>query len=154
MYRFGISSILQGFATTSEYNYFSSGTDNHQSLMGSVRYSGEVAEGILSLYAKDLYLWYSQSEATGTESNRQPQNNFGTGVNFRKTVLESAMLTLLADYQMTTGSLTSNALSAGVNFTWHIGKLALSLQTRAGFRQIGSTTFQDEHVRLNLSRFF
>ncbi len=149
-YRLGGERRWRTITLSSEYQRFESDIQSNQFIDGTLRYYDVLESGSLSLYLRDRYWWYDASGSNATDD----QNLINLGGQYRTTLLGSVLTTLTGDYQRVMGGADSDRLALGADFRWAFRQLVVSLRSRAAFRWIEGELTRDEHVRLELTRYF
>ncbi|MFA5515854.1 MAG: hypothetical protein WDA20_06150 [Desulfuromonadales bacterium] len=148
--RMGFEREWETITLLGEYQRLESDRDVHSSLGGSLRYYTILPDGSLSLYLRDRYWWYDVDNGAAIDD----QNSLTLGGQYRTLLFDSVQTTATADYQRVMGGSDSDRIALGADFRWAFRKLTLSLRSQAGFRRLDGKSTSDQHVRLEITRFF
>lgn len=150
IYRLGGEANYRPYKLSGQYMKFESATDRHQTLNGSLHYYDLWRGGNLSLYLEDEYWWSGASQGANLDS----KNTLRTGAEYRKPVLSSLLVSVRGNYQKTTGAVDSDQVTFGGDLRWQLRKLILTVRSWAGFRRFEGDWTREEHLRMDITRYF
>lgn len=155
VYTAGTESRFDSTTLGAEYTRTDSDTENYQSIRGSLRRRGQIANGTYMIYLLDVFSKTApNSTTTGSASQDRSENLLNVGGTFTKNVFESVALLAHSDYAYLSGDASRHDLSGSIDLKWRSGKVSVSLQTQLALRTSQGITRQEERIRLDVTRTF
>jgi hypothetical protein len=151
-YDVGISSDFDNFSSGLKYAKSDSEQDRQESVYAHSRFNYNLETGSIMFQANDTYTRYGKTVYRPTEHT---ENVFNTGLTYTRPFAENSLLTITSNYtSVSGGSIGRDNVSLGINYQISIGKLAFTVSGKTIFEKLGSTTYRNDNLHMQLSRYF
>jgi len=148
----GVSSELNSIFSGFEYSNYDSTLDKYQSYNSYVRLNRYLYEGSLKLQVRHRYVSYDVSPSSPV---KRTENVIETGGNYSRLLFNRIQGDFDARYTNFKGQSASRSdITLNLRLRWSYGKMLLQLVERAAWRFVNGSSFRDDQVTFQLTRYF
>ncbi len=154
-YQLGVECKRNRLTFGGEYGNFDSDQDKHEYYEGHARIHRQFGVNSLGLNVSDRYTITYPTSFSSAAIGTTKQNTITAGAVYNRPLIDTAQLLMTGNYISTRGSILNrdNAMVM-VNVRWNHGKLMLSLNGQVNWQFLPGNTTRDDHLRLQVTRYF
>jgi hypothetical protein len=138
-----------------EYGNFDSDQDKHEYYEGRARLNRQFGRSSVGVSLSDRYTVTYPNSFTVSAIGTVRQNTVAAGTVFNRALFDTAQMLLSGNYIAVRGSLLNrDNASLALNLRWNHGKLMMALIGQVNWQLLPGTTTRDDHLRLQVTRYF
>jgi hypothetical protein len=148
----GVGSELNSIFSGIEYTNYDSTLNKYQSYNSFVRLNRYLYGGSFKLQLRHRYANYDVSPSSPTE---RTENVFEAGGNYSRLLFKRIQGDFDARYTNFMGQSASRSdITLNLRLRWSYGKILLQLEERAAWRFVSGSSFRDDQITFQLTRYF